>query len=73
MKIHSLKDIGTFIRQRRKREKMTIEMLAAMVPCSPRLLGELERGTRNVSFEQLLNICALLGITLTAKGREEDN
>lgn len=73
MKIQTLSDIGAVIRQRRKRERMTIEALSSMVPCSPRLLGELERGTRKVSFEQVLKICSLLGINLTAKGREEDN
>ena len=71
MKINTLKDLGTLIRQRRKRERMTIDMLAAMLPCSPRLLGELERGVRNVSFEQVLAVCAMLGIELTATGREE--
>ena len=71
MKINTLKDLGALIRQRRKREHMTIETLAAMLPCSPRLLGEMERGVRNVSFEYVLAVCAMLGIELTATGREE--
>ena len=71
MKIHTLKDLGTLIGQRRKREHLTIDTLAAMLPCSPRLLGEMERGVRNVSFEHVLAVCAMLGIELTATGREE--
>ena len=51
---------------------MTIETLAAMLPCSPRLIGEMERGVRNVSFECVLAVCAMLGIELTATGREEN-
>lgn len=70
MKIKNLKDLGILIRQRRKGEQMTIEALAALVPCSPRLLGEMERGIRNVSFEYVLSVCALLGIEISATERE---
>lgn len=63
-------EIGALIRRQRKGAKLTIADLAAMVPCSPRLLSEAERGTRNVSLSVVLNICALLGIDLTAETRE---
>lgn len=36
MKINSLKELGTLIRQRRKSEHLTIETLSALVPCSSR-------------------------------------
>lgn len=72
MKIEYLKDLGCMIRQRRKQARLTIDMLAAMAMCSPRLLGEVERGKRNVSFGVVLAICALLGIELHAHGREEN-
>lgn len=71
MKINSLKELGTLIRQRRKSEHLTIETLSALVPCSPRLLGEMERGIRNVSFEHVLCVCTLLGIDLIAMEKEE--
>lgn len=72
MKISHLADLGSVIRRRRKSVSMTIEALSAMVPCSPRLLGELERGERNVSFEVVLAVCALLGIELETHEREEN-
>lgn len=65
-------DIGLLIRKRRKRAGITLETLAAMLACSPRLLGEVERGKRNVSFQTVLNICALLGIELAAAQRGTD-
>lgn len=71
MKIESSKELGNMIRRRRKQAGLTIDQLAVMAMCSPRLLGEVERGTRNVGFEIVLSICALLGIELYANGREE--
>ena len=70
MKITTPKEIGALIRQQRKSAKLTIADLAAMVPCSPRLLGEAERGTRNVSLGTVLTICGLLGVDLEATTRE---
>lgn len=72
MKIENMTDIGLLIRKRRKRAGITLETLAAMLACSPRLLGEVERGKRNVSFQTVLNICALLGIELAAAQRGTD-
>lgn len=71
MKIESSKELGNMIRRRRKQAGLTIDQLAVMAMCSPRLLGEVERGKRNVGFEIVLSICALLGIELYANGREE--
>ncbi len=68
-KIQTLSDIGSIIRRRRKEAGLTIETLAGMLACSPRLLGELERSERNVSFSIVLKTCALLGIELLAKWR----
>ena len=72
MKIENLTAIGRLIRKRRKGADITLETLAAMLSCSPRLLGEVERGKRNVSFQTVLNICALLGIDLVAVQRGTD-
>ncbi|MBE6410267.1 MAG: helix-turn-helix domain-containing protein [Akkermansiaceae bacterium] len=69
MKIQDLSDIGSIIRQQRKAAGLSIETLASMLACSPRLLGELERGARNVSFIIVLKTCAMLGIELFAKCR----
>lgn len=72
MKINHIKDIGAVIRKRRKSVHMSIAELSAMIPCSPRLLGEVERGTRKVSFDMAITICSLLGIELYAREREEN-
>ena len=72
MKIDHITDLGRLIRERRKASRLTLETLAAMLSCSPRLLGEVERGKRNVSFSTLLNICSLLGIDITANPRGVD-
>lgn len=70
MNIEHLRDLGSLIRARRKQARMSIETLAALVPCSPRLLSEMERGTRNVSIGVVLAVCAMLGIELKASTRE---
>lgn len=69
-KLNTAQEIGVIIRRRRKLAKLTIAELAELVPCSPRLLGEVERGTRNVSLAAVLTLCALLGIDLYAEPRE---
>ncbi len=69
MKIETLTDLGLLIRERRKKGGLTLETLAAMLSCSPRLVGEVEKGKRNVSFSTVLKICALLGIEIQANQR----
>lgn len=74
MNIKTAQDIGQLIRAQRKAAKLTIAGLAELIPCSPRLLGEVERGQRNVSLSIILNLCAALGIDLqanTRKGNEQ--
>lgn len=72
MKIETTQEIGALIRSRRKLAKLSIAGLAELIPCSPRLLGEVERGKRNVSFAAVLQLCAALGIDLYAEGRGGD-
>lgn len=69
MKIENISSLGPLIRARRKEAELTLETFAAMLGCSPRLLSEVERGQRNVSFNTALTICALLGIDITATPR----
>lgn len=72
MKIETTQEIGALIRSRRKLAKLSIAGLAELIPCSPRLLGEVERGKRNVSLAVVLNLCAALGIDLFAEERKGD-
>ena len=71
MNITSEAELGLIIRARRKKQGLTIAELSMMVPCSPRLLSELERGKRGVSVGMILRLLALLGLRVDIKGREE--
>ena len=71
MLIKSEAELGALIRQRRKSQKLSIVDLAMLVPCSPRLLSELERGKRGVNIGVTLQLMALLGFVVDVKGREE--
>lgn len=71
MNITTEAELGIIIRERRKKQGLTIAELSMMVPCSPRLLSELERGQRGVSVGTILQLLALLGLSVDIRGREE--
>ncbi|MBR6575891.1 MAG: helix-turn-helix domain-containing protein [Akkermansia sp.] len=71
MQIASDAELGNIIRQRRKQQGLTIANLSMLVPCSPRLLSELERGKRGVSIGMAFQLLSLLGLVVDIKGREE--
>lgn len=71
MMIASEQEFGAELRRRRKQQGLTLEELASVVPCSPRLLSELERGKRGVSIAMILRLLTLLGLELHLIGREE--
>lgn len=71
MQIASDAELGNIIRQRRKQQGLTIANLSVLVPCSPRLLSELERGERGVSIGMAFQLLSLLGLVVDIKGREE--
>lgn len=71
MYITTESELGVIIRARRRKQGLTIAELSMMVPCSPRLLGELERGKRGVSVGIILQLLSLLGLTVDIRGREE--
>ena len=64
-------ELGAMIRERRKKQGLTIAELSMMVPCSPRLLSELERGKRGVGVGVILQLMSLLGLRVDIRGREE--
>lgn len=70
-KLSSPKDLGTFARNRRKELGYTQEQLALLMGCSPRLIGEIERGRTTVSFQTLFDLLTGLGvdITLSVRGK----
>lgn len=63
--------LGTLLRARRKRLGYTQEQVAAMMGCSPRLIGEIERGRRTVGIQRVLDLALGLGIDLFAVPRGE--
>lgn len=65
-------ELGRMVRARRKEQGLTLAELASVVPCSPRLLSELERGQRGVSIALTFRLLALLGLELHLCGREEE-
>lgn len=71
MNIQSDKELGAYLRRRRKGMGLTIEDFASVIPCSPRLLSELERGQRGVSIALVMKMLPLLGLNLDLRGREE--
>ncbi|HIX89219.1 MAG TPA: helix-turn-helix domain-containing protein [Candidatus Akkermansia intestinavium] len=71
MNVTTEAELGAMIRERRKKQGLTIAELSMMVPCSPRLLSELERGKRGVGVGVILQLLSLLGLRVDIRGREE--
>ena len=71
MQITNETELGNIIRQRRKKQGLTIAELSMLIPCSPRLLSEMERGKRGVSISMALQMLTSLGLEVHIKGREE--
>lgn len=72
MIVQNEQELGRMVRARRKEQGLTLAELASVVPCSPRLLSELERGQRGVSIALTFRLLALLGLELHLRGREEE-
>ena len=68
-KIRDAEDLGTIMRNRRKELGFTQTELAQVCKCSPRFIGELERGVAGGNIKQVIYVCRMLGIDLFAKVR----
>lgn len=62
-------DMGRLLRARRKNLGYTQEQIAAMMGCSPRLVGEMERGRGTVGIQKMLDYANGLGIDVVLEGR----
>lgn len=64
--------LGRTIRERRRSLGLTQGALADLAECSPRLIGQLEKGKPGVGFDRLLAVLSVLGLELDLKlkGRE---
>lgn len=56
-------DFGHKIRLLRRERRMTMEQLAAQAGISASFLGNIERGTREISLDTLLALCRTLDVT----------
>lgn len=70
-KLRDAEDLGEIMRKRRMELGITQVQLAQACKCSPRFIGELERGVAGGNIKQVIRVCRSLGIDLFAKVRGE--
>lgn len=70
-KIRDAEELGSIMRKRRKELGLTQVELAESCRCSPRFIGDLERGVAGGNIKQVIHVCRMLGIDLFAKVRGE--
>ncbi len=68
-RIYDAEDLGRAIRARRKKLGITQVQLADACRCSPRFIGELERGIAGGNIKQVLHVCQSIGLDLFVKER----
>lgn len=67
--VRSLEDLGKQIRSRRKELGYTQCEVAEFNQCSPRFVGDLERGKAGANLKQVLEIANSLGIDIMLRNR----
>ena len=68
-KMRDAEDLGEIIKARRNELGLTQVQLAQACKCSPRFIGELERGVAGGNIKQVIHVCQMLGIDLFARIR----
>lgn len=61
--------LGTLIRQVRKRQGITQEDLSSLVGVGPRLIGEIERGKPTAEIGKVFQLLAGLGLVISIAPR----
>lgn len=69
--IQSAADLGRIIRERRKRDGLTLVETAGLTNVGVRFLSELENGKPTVRLDKLLRVLGALGLELHAGDRGE--
>lgn len=68
-KLRDADDLGSVIRKRRIELGLTQVQFADACACSPRFIGELERGVAGGNIKQVIHVCRMIGIDLYARVR----
>lgn len=69
MQVFKARDMGAMLRARRKDLGYTQEEVAELMGCSPRLVGEMEKGRPGVGVQRMLDYATGLGIDVLLLGR----
>lgn len=67
MQVRTAKDIGTFIRDQRKRQKLDQATLASLIGVNRRWVTEVERGKPRAEIDLVLKALEALGLNLTVE------
>lgn len=67
--VHTPREIGERIRERRTRLRLTQADLAAVAKVTPRLVGELEHGKGTAHLEGVLRVLSALGLDVHLRTR----
>lgn len=65
MQVRSAKEIGTFIRDQRKRQKLDQATLASLIGVNRRWVMEVERGKPRAEIDLVLKALKALGLSLS--------
>jgi HTH-type transcriptional regulator/antitoxin HipB len=71
VRVRTAKDIGTFIRDRRKRQKLDQATLATMIGVNRRWVMEVERGKPRAEIGLVLKALEALGVDLSVDGSDK--
>jgi|ACXJ01.1.fsa_nt_gi y4mF family transcriptional regulator len=71
--IKNTEDIGRFIRETRKKQKLTQRDLASLMGAGSRLLTDIERGKPTARVGRILEALDLLGLNVILVERGETN
>lgn len=69
MKIASAEDIGRIVREKRKKDGLTLDEAAAICGVSYAFLSALENGKETARLDKILQVFSCLGIELEARPR----
>lgn len=70
MRIRTVREVGLLVKTERKRQALTMNMLAERVGCSRQWIAALEAGRERLEVALVLRTLSALGIRLDARAPE---